>query len=373
VRPRLGASLYVRSTGVTVDEERIRAAPMTVDVRTTPAPYSVVARRAPSVHRFAAGEAAPTESFATLASRSTADYDLFIVTPRRCVACGAEQAATSSHEIFSLASYTVHRCGDCGSLATSPLPTQEKLVRHYADYNETYTAGMGPKRYVAEMPKRWRARLDLLQRAGGRGALLDLGGSNGMFGSLAHERGFRVSVADFVATSKDLGFATVTPADLSKRGGVPLPDSRFDVVTLWSCLEHVRDPEASFAEIHRLVRPGGLVAIDTPLVGDACERIFPARSHWICPPEHLHLYSAVGLDRAVRRAGFQPVFHSPFHERTRLRWIARRGRNLAVASLGLVLRAAARERWTRLREHAVTQAGDIQVIVCRRPEARAVV
>jgi SAM-dependent methyltransferase len=295
------------------------------------------------------------------------------VTLRHCVACGAEQAAaTSSPEVFDVEGYTVHRCGDCGSLATSPLPTHEELVRHYAGYNDIYTAGMGQERYVAEMPKRWRARLDLLRRAGGRGALLDLGGSNGMFGSLAHEGGFRVSVADFVATSKHLGFATVTPADLSKRGGVPLPDSGFDVVTLWSCLEHVRDPEASLAEIHRLVRPGGLVAIDTPLVGDACERIFPARSHWICPPEHLHLYSAVGLDRAVRRAGLEPVFHSPFYERTRLRWMARRGRNLAVASVGLVLRAAARARWARMRARDVTPAGDIQVIVCRRPEARAV-
>ncbi len=294
------------------------------------------------------------------------------MTLRHCVACGAAQTAALAREVFDLAGYAVHRCLDCGSLTTSPLPTHEELVRHYAGYNEAYTAGMGPKRYIAEMPKRWRARLDLLERAGGRGALLDLGGSNGMFGSLAHLRGFRVSVADFVATSKDLGFATVTPADLSKRGGVPLPDSHFDVVTLWSCLEHVRDPEASLAEIHRLVRPGGLVAMDTPLVGDACERLFPARSHWICPPEHIHLYSATGLDRAVRRAGLEPVFHSPFYERTTLRWIARRGRNLAVASVGLVLRVAARERWAQRRAHAVTPAGDIQVIMCRRPEAGAV-
>jgi len=246
------------------------------------------------------------------------------------------------------------------------LPSQEELVQHYSAYNDVYTAGMGHDRYVREMPKRWRSRLELLERLGARSSLLDLGGSNGMFGSLAKARKFQVAVADFVSVPKDLGFATVTPADLSRAGGVPLPDASFDVVTLWSCLEHVRDPEVCLAEIHRLTRAGGIVAIDTPLVGDACERAFPARSHWICPPEHLHLFSSAGLDRAVRRAGLTPLFHSPFYERSRVRWIARRGRNIAVASLGLLLRTAARERWTRRREEAVTPAGDIQVIVCSR-------
>ena len=168
------------------------------------------------------------------------------------------------------------------------------------------------------------------------------------------------------------GFATVIPADMSRVGGVPLPDAGFDVVTMWSCLEHVRDPEACLAELHRLVRRGGLVALDTPLVGDACERSFPARSHWICPPEHLHLFSAKGLDKAVRRAGLEPVVHSPFHERNRFRWMARRGRNLALASVGLLLRASAPERWSKRRQDAITPAGDIQVIICRRVDSGSV-
>ena len=256
-------------------------------------------------------------------------------------------------EVFDLAPYRVLRCVACGSLSTSPLPTQEDLVRHYANYNEMYTAGMGDARYVVEMPKRWAVRLDLLERFGACGTLLDLAGSNGMFASLAHERRFRVTVADFVTTPKDLGYAKVLPADLSRIRGVPLPDDSFDVVTLWSCLEHLRDPEACLGELCRLARAGGIVAIDTPLVGDVCERAFPARSHWICPPEHLHLYSAEGLDRAVRRAGFEPLFHSPFYERSLLRWVARRGRNIAFASMGLFIRAAARSRWATMRQRDI--------------------
>ena len=42
---------------------------------------------------------------------------------------------------------------------------------------------------------------------------------------------------------------------------LPFPDSSFDAVLSLGVLEHVRDPEASLAEIHRVLRPGGRVYI----------------------------------------------------------------------------------------------------------------
>ena len=211
------------------------------------------------------------------------------------------------------------------------------------------------------------ARLDVIQRLGGQGRLLDLGGANGMFGGLAHKRGFDVEVADFIPVPRDLGFTTAVPADLSVRGGAPFPDGRFDVVTLWSCIEHVRDPEACFSETFRLVRSGGLLALDTPLVGDTCERLFDARSVMIWPPEHLHLFSARGLVLAAERAGFEVVLSAPFFERSAARWMARRGRNLAVAAKGLIGRAVEPDRWARDRDAKVTKAADIQLLVVRKP------
>jgi SAM-dependent methyltransferase len=282
-----------------------------------------------------------------------------------CAGCGA--TLDQSAETFEYGDYSVHRCMPCGSLVTLPLPSSELLQSYYSGFNEGYTAGMGPEHYLVEMPKRWRARLKRLKRLGAKGRLLDLGGSNGMFAAIANTSGFSVSVADFIAEPRDLGFTIAVPADLSVRGGVPLPDCAYDVVTLWSCIEHVRDPTACLQEVFRLSQPGALVGIDTPLVGDICERLFASRSHWVYPPEHLHLFSVRGLRLAVERAGFDVVLHAPFFERTALRWIARRSRNLFLAGLGFATRILAERYWRECRNRRETAAGDIQFLLARKP------
>lgn len=266
------------------------------------------------------------------------------------------------------ADYDVWRCPTCKSFTTSPQPTAGVLQDFYAGYNDDYTGGMG-SRYAAEMPKRLEYRLARIVALGGRGDLLDLAGSNGLFGQIASEHGFNVSVADFISEERDLGFTTAVPADLSVIGGVPFDDASADVVTLWSCLEHVADPSACLAEIYRLARPGALIAIDTPLVGDVCEQLFPAATHWVSPPEHLTTFSAPGLRAAVTAAGFDVLDHHRFAERSRLRWMARRGRNIAVATKGVAIRLRDQQTWVTRRETETTAAGDIQILYARRPSA----
>ena len=47
---------------------------------------------------------------------------------------------------------------------------------------------------------------------------------------------------------------------------IPLPDASFDCVFCTGTLEHVRDPWTAVREIHRILRPGGLVHIDVPFM-----------------------------------------------------------------------------------------------------------
>jgi SAM-dependent methyltransferase len=220
------------------------------------------------------------------------------------------------------------------------------------------------------MPKREAARLRLVQGFCPSGSLLDLGSAHGLFGKIAHEAGYRVSLGDYVPEPQELGFALVVPVDLNRPNGAPHGDNSFDVVTFMSCIEHVMYADVAVAELARIAKPGGYIAMDTPLVGDWCERNFAHHSHWIGPPEHLNLFSSSGLRRLTERGGLEVVYHAISFERSLPRWFARKGRNLAVALHGVASRALSGETWRERRSDAglyATQAGDIQMIVVRKP------
>ncbi len=106
--------------------------------------------------------------------------------------------------------------------------------------------------------------------------VLDYGCGQGVVVKLLREQGFECSGCDaFVQMSK-------RPEDYVLRrewfgsvirdmpdGRIPFSDRSFDVVVNNQVMEHVEDIERTLAEIHRVLRPGGLVL-----------SLFPDRSVW---------------------------------------------------------------------------------------------
>jgi ubiquinone/menaquinone biosynthesis C-methylase UbiE len=50
--------------------------------------------------------------------------------------------------------------------------------------------------------------------------------------------------------------------DLADRVRLPVPDASFDVVVAHAVRIHVADRRAALREFHRVLRPGGIVAVD---------------------------------------------------------------------------------------------------------------
>ena len=151
--------------------------------------------------------------------------------------------------------------------------------------------------------------------------VLDLGCGAGRHAFEAYRRGARVVAADldhgelppvtamFGAmraageAAPPAGAAAVT-ADAT---GLPFPDGAFDAVIASEILEHVPADAAALAEIARVVRPGGTVAVTVPawLPERICWAL--SREYHEVPGGHVRIFTWAELTAKLTAAGLAPA------------------------------------------------------------------
>jgi SAM-dependent methyltransferase len=110
-----------------------------------------------------------------------------------------------------------------------------------------------------------------------------------------------------------------------ERDRFPFPDAAFDVVTFCEIIEHLQtDPLAALGEIHRVLRPAGVLAVTTPNVARlenaarlvAGENIYDPYSGYGAYGRHNREYTLTELQRLLEHAGFaiEQAFTSDVHD-----------------------------------------------------------
>ncbi|MEV0900629.1 class I SAM-dependent methyltransferase [Actinoplanes sp. NPDC049802] len=109
---------------------------------------------------------------------------------------------------------------------------------------------------------------DLLDAAAGDGdlsglRLLDVGAGSGTVARLADARGARVTGVDAEPSMVELAAKRVPGAEFRQAilPVLPFPDATFDATVANFVINHVGDPVAAAAEMRRVTRPGGRVAV----------------------------------------------------------------------------------------------------------------
>ncbi len=169
---------------------------------------------------------------------------------------------------------------------------------------------LGYHDYRADEPlylQTFRRRLKFALRNGPRGGrALDVGCAAGFCMAVLRERGFEthgVEVSPTIAQHaiEHFGFDTVHVGTLES---APLAEQSFDLITMWDVIEHVVDPASLLAQARGLLKPGGLLVLETQDIDSRFARLLGPSWHHYKHAEHIYHFTAPTLTTLLQQSGF---------------------------------------------------------------------
>jgi SAM-dependent methyltransferase len=231
------------------------------------------------------------------------------------------------------------RCERCGTGYVDPVPTDEFLEEFYSSYHLSAEMGGTYVDVEARMEADFPTKVAMAKRfapMSGTIRLLDVGCGKGYFARAALDAGIEAEGCDLSDNGvkhavEKLGVKACAGHIAELKHSIGL--EKFDVVTFWATVEHLPDPISVMRDLRDVLKPGGVLLMDTGIGNDWLDRLMPGRVQWFDPPQHLFVFSGQGLELAVEKAGFKVVHHDLCFERSDARRILRNIRNGLTAAI----------------------------------------
>jgi 2-polyprenyl-3-methyl-5-hydroxy-6-metoxy-1,4-benzoquinol methylase len=190
--------------------------------------------------------------------------------PGFCVLCGQEKLKRQ----FLLAGQGFYKCRNCRLIQMFPLPESLKPGDDYSGYDLKKQQRFARAFLI---PQSLRA-VRFIQEYQKEGKLLDVGCGTGEFLEVARKAGFAATGIEPSETACKIA-RQKSGVICGELKDIILGESFFDVVTLWSVLEHLPDPLPALKKIYSVLKPDGILAL----------RVLT--SHGLLPSLALRLYN----------------------------------------------------------------------------------
>jgi 2-polyprenyl-3-methyl-5-hydroxy-6-metoxy-1,4-benzoquinol methylase len=226
--------------------------------------------------------------------------------------------------------YHVLRCDECGVLFLNPIPqlSTEKLEKIYG---ENYAETVYPLEHVSIVENALNKQMEIVEKYVKKGDMLNVGAMGAEI-NIFKKRGWNLHIVDVskyaVERTRSRGDYNIT---LSKIEDFSCPPESFEFIKLGHVIEHLTDPELVIKKLWTLLRPGGIILIDTDNA-DGLETRIEAVLMWVMqinfirriaealvgrkyhlrygrltPPVHLYTFTPKSLRLIAERNGFEVI------------------------------------------------------------------
>ncbi|MBI3321176.1 MAG: class I SAM-dependent methyltransferase [Candidatus Omnitrophica bacterium] len=220
-----------------------------------------------------------------------------------CEICQAQQY----RQLFSKDGYEFFRCVRCGHLTIRLELSDAELFRLYETSFFSNGSYADYRSDQAILQKNFARFINILRPYRPGGCLLDVGCAFGFFLDMArrHWKVHGIDVAGGATTfaREQLGL----PVTCGELLTTPIEDATYDVVTMWDTIEHLRHPAGYVAQISKILKPGGVVALTTGDAGSLMARLQGPAWRLYDPPFHIHYFSRRTLTQLLSRNGLKAL------------------------------------------------------------------
>lgn len=195
--------------------------------------------------------------------------------------------------------YWYCRCTNCRLTSNVPVPDAATIEAHYKRKFEAGNYHVASE-FAAEKVRLYQTYVDRLRTLidfRSHPKILDVGCFTGEVLSLLNDAGADVYGLELQEEAVRIANGRVPGRVFQARvEGTEFPQGPYDAITLLAVIEHVTDPRALVEPCVRLLKPGGVLMIETPNTGSFLCRVLGRYWPPYAPVEHLHLFSARSLE-----------------------------------------------------------------------------
>ena len=194
------------------------------------------------------------------------------------------------------------KCKNCHLIYVNPIENGGNVNEVYSQMKSVDAAIIRGSRLRAT-----ESQVELVKKYNDGAHLLDIGCGEGFFLFNACKFGY---VTKGVELSQDAAAYARNEFGLDVEAKpfeeLRFPENHFDVVTLWQVLEHMLYPLMVLKEVHRILRPGGMLVITTPDIEKMPARILKKR-WWCITRLHINQFTTKTLKNILENAGFKNI------------------------------------------------------------------